>query len=116
LFTASRVDILDNGSLKTQYHRNRYYDYYTGRCLTHDPLGYIDGMNFYSYLGNQPINLTDSLGLIGCSGSTCGIVAAVEAASALDPHTFADSITGITWNHLVALLVGADFADERVGY
>jgi len=39
LFTASRVDILDSGSLKIQYNRNRYYDYYTGRWLTHDPLG-----------------------------------------------------------------------------
>jgi len=27
LFTASRVDILDSGSLKIQYNRNRYYDY-----------------------------------------------------------------------------------------
>jgi hypothetical protein len=39
LFTGRRVDILDNGSLKIQYNRNRYYDYYTGRWLTHDPLG-----------------------------------------------------------------------------
>ena len=39
LFTGRRVDILDNGSLKIQYNRNRYYDYYSGRWLTHDPLG-----------------------------------------------------------------------------
>ena len=30
---------MDNGSLKIQYNRNRYYDYYTGRWLTHDPMG-----------------------------------------------------------------------------
>ncbi len=39
LFTGRRVDYLDSGSLKIQYNRNRYYDYYTGRWLTHDPLG-----------------------------------------------------------------------------
>jgi len=39
LFTGRRVDILDSSSLKIQYNRNRYYDYYTGRWLTHDPLG-----------------------------------------------------------------------------
>jgi len=39
LCTASRLDILDNGSFKLQYNRNRYYDQYTGRWLTHDPLG-----------------------------------------------------------------------------
>jgi hypothetical protein len=37
LFTGRRVDILDEGSLKIQYNRNRYYDYYTGRWTTHDP-------------------------------------------------------------------------------
>jgi len=41
LFTGRRVDILDSGSLKIQYNRNRYYDYYTGRWLTHDPLGFL---------------------------------------------------------------------------
>jgi len=39
LFTGRRVDILDSCSLKIQYSRNRYYDYYTGRFTTHDPLG-----------------------------------------------------------------------------
>ena len=39
MFTGRRVDILNKGSLKLQYNRNRYYDQYTGRWLTHDPLG-----------------------------------------------------------------------------
>jgi len=30
LFTGRCFDILDNGSLKIQYNRNRYYDYYIG--------------------------------------------------------------------------------------
>jgi RHS repeat-associated protein len=79
-FTGRRVDILDNGSLKIQYNRNRYYDYYTGRWLTHDPLGinpaggmlnpfsvlaqYTNGMNLYQYAGSNPIMLTDPIG--GC--------------------------------------------------
>ncbi|MHC4573042.1 MAG: hypothetical protein ACYS76_02730 [Planctomycetota bacterium] len=41
LFTDRRVDILDNGSLKIQYNRNRYYNYHTGRWLSHDPSGHI---------------------------------------------------------------------------
>ncbi|MHC4620409.1 MAG: hypothetical protein ACYTEQ_21885 [Planctomycetota bacterium] len=39
LFTGRRANILDNGSLKIQYNRNRYHDYYTGRWLTEDLLG-----------------------------------------------------------------------------
>jgi len=37
-FTGRPVVILHNGSLKIQYNRNRCYDYYTGRWLTHGPV------------------------------------------------------------------------------
>ncbi len=40
LFTGRRVDFLDSNDLVLQYSRNRYYDYYSGRWLTQDPLGY----------------------------------------------------------------------------
>src|SRR3989304_2697253 len=66
LFTGRELDIFDSGSLKIQYNRNRYYDSYTGRWTTHDPLGitlnlqwpnwldnprqYLDGMNLYPYV------------------------------------------------------------------
>ncbi|MFC1783124.1 RHS repeat domain-containing protein, partial [Planctomycetota bacterium] len=77
-FTGRRVDVLDDGDLTLQYSRNRYYDYYTGRWLTHDPLGvvpnalipnyfipkqqYLDGINLYIYVNNQTIIKTDHLG------------------------------------------------------
>ena len=80
LFTGRRVDILDSGSLKIQYNRNRYYDYYTGRWLTHDPLGitpetqffnpfysigqYTGGLNLYEYVQSTPGLALDPIGLI----------------------------------------------------
>jgi len=64
-FTGRRLDILDSGSLKLQYNRNRYYDNYAGRWLTHDPLGYVDSMNLYEYVSSNPINRIDSMGLWG---------------------------------------------------
>jgi RHS repeat-associated protein len=79
LFTGRRVDTLDNGSLKIQYNRNRYYDYYTGRWLTHDPLGvslaessdnifaawvqYVHGENLYEYVKSSPLGKGDPFGL-----------------------------------------------------
>ncbi|MHC4574077.1 MAG: RHS repeat-associated core domain-containing protein [Planctomycetota bacterium] len=63
LFTGRRVDILDNGSLKIQYNTNPYYDYYTGRWLSHDPLGYVDRTNLYEYARSNPLKLVDSFGL-----------------------------------------------------
>jgi RHS repeat-associated protein len=72
------VDILDSGSLKIQYNRNRYYDYYSGRWLTHDPLGitpnpqlpnmfdaigqYNDGLSLYEYVGSNPLSRYDPIG------------------------------------------------------
>ena len=79
LFTGRRWDILNNGSLKIQYSRNRYYDHHTGRFLSHDPLGitpnppkpnnfgiigqYKDGLNLYEYVRSNPVVYADVLGL-----------------------------------------------------
>jgi RHS repeat-associated protein len=66
------VDILDSGSLKIQYNRNRYYDYYSGRWLTHDPLEYVDGMNLYEYAFSNPIMNADQDGLQARGGGIGG--------------------------------------------
>ena len=79
-FTGRRLDILDAGSLKIQYSRNRYYSPTIGRFLSRDPLGitpaafmgndkfspakqYTDGQNIYQYVKSQPISLQDEYGL-----------------------------------------------------
>ncbi|MEM5789899.1 MAG: RHS repeat-associated core domain-containing protein [Syntrophobacteraceae bacterium] len=42
----------------------RYYDPETGRFLTRDPIGYSGGMNLYGYVGGNPVNWVDPLGLM----------------------------------------------------
>ncbi|MHC4575642.1 MAG: RHS repeat-associated core domain-containing protein, partial [Planctomycetota bacterium] len=65
--------------MKIQYNRNRYYDYYTGRWTTHDPLGinptggkvnafeiynqYRGGTNIYQYASGNPAMFLDPMGL-----------------------------------------------------
>jgi len=62
-FTGRRVDEIDNGVWMIQYNRNRFYDYYTGCWLNQDPIGYQDGPNLYAYVGSNPVNFADSMGL-----------------------------------------------------
>ncbi len=63
-FTGRRLDILDGGAKLIQINRHRYYDYRTGRWLSVDPLGYVDGMNGYEYVTENPCGKSDPLGLI----------------------------------------------------
>ena len=41
---------------------HRYYDSYTGRFVTRDPIGYGGGINLYGFTGNNPVNESDPSG------------------------------------------------------
>lgn len=44
--------------------RARYYNPLIGRFIVKDPLGITAGVNAYAYVGNDPVNYTDSQGLL----------------------------------------------------
>ena len=49
----------------SKYHvRNRVFDPALGRWTRRDPLGYVDGLSLYEYVGSRVIRATDSNGLI----------------------------------------------------
>ncbi len=59
LFTGRRLDA-ESGFYD---YRFRMYSPDLGRFLQPDPLGYIDGMNLYAYVNNNPLNWIDPWGL-----------------------------------------------------
>jgi RHS repeat-associated protein len=47
-----------------KYYRARYYHPGRQRFVSEDPIGFASGdVNFYSYVGNDPLNATDPVGL-----------------------------------------------------
>ena len=67
---AARFDPVGFGGQFGYYHDyqgryllgHRYYDSYTGRFVTRDPIGYKGGINLYGFVGNNPVNGSDPSG------------------------------------------------------
>lgn len=46
------------------YYRNRMYSADLGRFISKDPKGYVDGMNLYAYVMNNPLKYSDPMGTV----------------------------------------------------
>jgi RHS repeat-associated protein len=58
------------------YYKARFYSPSLGRFMQTDPVGYEGGVNLYGYVGGDPVNASDPLGLYECQDKTSCAVAA----------------------------------------
>ena len=73
-------------------YRARSYDPATGRFAGEDPSGFSAGdANLYGYVGNDPLNNTDPMGLCGwgnSNGLTTGVLTQAQKAGAINSMEF----------------------------
>ncbi len=58
LFTGREFD----KEIGLYYYRVRYYSAELGRFISRDPIGQVDDINLYSYVGNNSVMFVDSMG------------------------------------------------------
>jgi len=95
LFTGRRFD-RETG---LYYYRARYYNPYIGRFLQTDPVGYDDGINWYLYCSNNPVNFVDASGKWGINDHWQLTFNAMQACgfSTFNAGYTAYANTGVDW-------------------
>lgn len=86
------------------YYRARYYDPQIGRFVSEDSLGYAAGdVNFYAYVGNNPVNANDPSGhaAMQVGGAVVGAVGGLATQGGIDLargnlSSFADYVGAVT--------------------
>jgi RHS repeat-associated protein len=114
------------------YMRARYYDAVSGRFISEDPAGFVDGPNLYAYAGGNPVLVVDPEGTFGLVGSSYGFIAGAVGgaisggASGVLPGAFAgaavgflnpagSSVAGLAAGNVAASLVAQAFVSSRQG-
>lgn len=73
------------------HYRMRAYNPAMGRFMQTDPIGFGGGMNVYAYVGNNPVNFVDPMGLDGCEGSGSDVIVCGNPFEACDDGVLFDN-------------------------
>ena len=104
-YTGREADI-DTG---LYYYRARYYDNSIGRFISEDPLGFKAGINFYIYVGNNPVNYNDP------SGKCFGPLVAACPAIIEGGIIAGKAVAGFVMGYIGAAATGTESTAGRVG-
>ena len=93
-----------------------YYSSEQGRWISRDPIGEEGGVNLYAFVGNDPINKVDYLGLMECNKENLKKMRAKTKETVLSPGNLSPSetTTAISMAMLFAMLANVPTSGDDI--
>jgi RHS repeat-associated protein len=105
-----------DAELALYYFRARYYEPSSGRFVSQDPSGMVDGPNLHAYAGGRPTVVTDPTGNWGIVAPAIWVAVTQAARAALVETIKATTavLTGVGLGALKDLVLQSDEQDKRL--
>jgi RHS repeat-associated protein len=104
------------------YYKARVYDPVSSRFLQTDPVGYKDNLDLYAYVGDDPVDRVDPMGLNACGTSNdsgCVVTITIRDRSKGEDGKYNDQFTKVkgqaNYNATVSVSVNGELAGTYLG-